>query len=64
VHHKHVKYDLQHAQLEYLRRGLYLTQEQLERIERHAPRDEAAKAEAHESFLTEHEFFALDSWHD
>jgi hypothetical protein len=51
-------------QLEYLWRGLYLTQEQPERIECHALCDKAAKAKAHESLLMEHEFFALDSWHD
>jgi len=61
MHHKHIKHDLKHAQLEYLRRSLHLTQEQLERIEGHAPRDEAAQTEAHEPLLAEHEFFTLDS---
>jgi hypothetical protein len=43
---------------------LHLSYEQLERIESHAPRDQAAKAEAHKPLLTKHEFFTLDSKHD
>src|SRR6266851_2381622 len=64
MYHEHVKYNLKHAQLEYLRRSLYLTQEQLERIEGHTPCDEAAQAETHEPFFAQREFFTLNSWYD
>ena len=62
--HQDVEYDLQDTQLEQLRRFLDLAHEQLERVQRHPPCDEAAQAEAHQPALAQEHLAPLDRRND